>query len=91
MTRPFQAGSTLSVHRAFVVHLRPWGGARRRRFRGRVEHLSSGRAAQFSSLRELLQFVSAALDVPAPPAFAGSDDPWPAGTRPSVRRSRASR
>ena len=53
-------GSTLSVHRAFVVHLGT-GGGRRRRFFGRVEHLSSGRTAQFSSLAELLGFFTAVV------------------------------
>src|SRR5262245_8995337 len=54
-------GSTLSVHRAFVVHL---GAAApgRRRVSGRVEHLSSGRTAQFPSLKDLLAFFAAILD-----------------------------
>ena len=60
MARRFQAEfTTLSVHRAFVVHLGPASGLCRRRFRGRVEHLSSGRTAQFSSLRGLLEFFAA--------------------------------
>jgi hypothetical protein len=50
------------MHRAFVVHFAAAGGGRRRRFRGRVEHLSSGRTAQFSSLRTLLEFLAAVLD-----------------------------
>ena len=54
-------GSTLSVQRAFVVHLGT-GGGRRRRFFGRVEHLSSGRTAQFSSLAELLAFFTAVVE-----------------------------
>jgi len=49
-------GSELSVHRAFVVHLGTGGGPGRRRFRGRVEHLSSGESMHFSSLKELLAF-----------------------------------
>ena len=57
MERRRQALPPLSVHRAFVVHLGTEGG-RRRRFRGRVEHLSSGRTAQFSSLVELLRFLT---------------------------------
>lgn len=57
MPRRRQAAPPLSVHRAFVVHLGPEGG-RRRRFRGRVEHLSSGRAAHFASLAELLRFFA---------------------------------
>src|SRR5262245_38453749 len=71
MARGFQGASSLPVHRAFVVHFGTGGGARRHRFRGRVEHLSSGRTAQFSSLRELLGFVGAILDSfePAAPRF----------------------
>jgi hypothetical protein len=58
MPRRRQAAPPLSVHRAFVVHLGP-GTGRRRRFHGRVEHLSSGRAAAFSSLAGLLEFFAA--------------------------------
>ena len=53
----------LSVHRAFVVHFSPGHRGGRRRFRGRVEHLSSGQSTHFSSLAGLLAFVSAVLDV----------------------------
>ena len=62
MTRREDHGSTLSAHRAFVVHLGPIGGRRRRRFRGRVEHLSSGASARFSSLGGLLAFFAAVGD-----------------------------
>lgn len=60
-------GSTLSVHRAFVVHLSA-GAPGRRRLSGRVEHLSSGRTAQFASLTELLAFFAAILEGPSPAA-----------------------
>lgn len=56
-------GSTLSAQRAFVVHLGATGAPGRRRFTGRVEHLSSGESAHFSSLRGLLAFFAAILDV----------------------------
>jgi hypothetical protein len=62
MTPHREQGSTLSVHRAFVVHLSAEGEPRRTRFAGRVEHLSSGRSALFSSLRELLAFFATFLD-----------------------------
>jgi hypothetical protein len=62
MTRPFQDRASLSTHGAFVVHFAAGGGAARRRFRGRVEHLSSGRSAQFPSLARLLDFIDAVLD-----------------------------
>ena len=65
--RGFQGGSSLSVHRAFVVHFGTGGGSRRR-FHGRVEHLSSGRTAVFSSLRTLLGFVAVVLDGSQPVA-----------------------
>ena len=60
-------GSTLSAQRAFVVHLGANGRPGRRRFTGRVEHLSSGESAHFSSLKALLAFLIAAVDA-APPA-----------------------
>ena len=75
-------GSMLSVHRAFVVHLRANGGPRRARFAGRVEHLSSGRSALFSSLRGLLAFFAPVLDAGGR-APSGPDDP---GTDGSARR-----
>ena len=55
-------GGALSIDRAFVVHLGPRGDSRRRRFQGRVEHLPSGRSAVFSSLKELLRFLSTTGD-----------------------------
>jgi hypothetical protein len=76
-------GSMLSVHRAFVVHLGPGGGPGRRRFSGRVEHLSSGASAQFSSLKGLLAFFAAILGAPAPPAPRSPDD-RPGTTPPST-------
>ncbi len=68
-----QHESTLSVHRAFVVHLDEHDGGRRRRFRGRVEHLSSGETARFSSLRDLLAFFDATRDRAASTAPRRSD------------------
>jgi len=61
-----QRGSTLSVHRAFVVHFGARGGPGRRRFSGRVEHLSSGESMRFTSLKGLLAFFASALDADAP-------------------------
>lgn len=63
MTRRDQHGYALSIHRAFVVHFSSHGGPRRRRFIGRVEHLSSGDSAHFSSLEQLLAFITSRLDV----------------------------
>ena len=55
----------LSAQGAFVVHLSTRDGHRRRRFSGRVEHLSSGKSVYFSSLRELLTFLDSFLDISA--------------------------
>jgi len=53
----------LPAHRAFVVHFgRSDGG--RRRFSGRVEHLTSGRSSRFTSLRALLGFFAELLEEP---------------------------
>jgi len=54
--------STLSAQRAFVVHLS--ARDRQRVFRGRVEHLSSGRSTSFSSLGGLLAFFTSFIDAP---------------------------
>jgi hypothetical protein len=67
-------GSTLSIHRAFVVHLSAKGGSRRHRFAGRVEHLSSDRSALFSALRGLLAFFGATLDASGHTASPGTGD-----------------
>ena len=74
MARPDEYGSNLSVHRAFVVHLGAGGGPRRHRYNGRVEHLSSGESARFSSLRELLAFFAAILDASSPDYLGGRSD-----------------
>jgi len=57
-----EQGSTLSTQRAFVVHLGRPAGRHKRRFIGRVEHLSSGRSTHFTSLRGLLAFFAAVLE-----------------------------
>lgn len=62
MTPIDERGAALSAQRAFVVHLAARSGTRRRRFRGRVEHLSTGAATHFSSLAGLLAFFAAILD-----------------------------
>ena len=63
-----QHGSALSVQRAFVLHLGAGREPGRRRFSGRVEHLPSGESTLFSSLKGLLAFIDAVLDVSAPAA-----------------------
>lgn len=49
----------LSAERAFVVQFRSGSGPGR--FAGRVEHMSSARAAHFGSTDELLAFLTRAL------------------------------
>lgn len=46
----------LSVYRTFVVQLH--AGADEGHCSGRVEHVASGRSAQFSSVQALLEFLS---------------------------------
>jgi len=65
-TTSYEARGALPAHRAFVVHFRRTEG-RRRRFHGRVEHLTSGRSARFASLRALLAFIADLLDEPREP------------------------
>jgi len=92
MALGFQGGPNLSVHRAFVVHFGTGGGPRRHRFHGRVEHLSSGQAARFSSLKTLLAFVAVVLDGSGPAAVRSPIDPprttkKPAGAPASGKRA----
>jgi hypothetical protein len=56
-----RSGGALPIQRAFVVHF-ACERSERRRFIGRVEHLSSGQAKQFFSLAELLEFLDLAPD-----------------------------
>jgi hypothetical protein len=83
-----QHGAELSPQRAFVVHLAAAGGPRRRRFQGRVEHLSSGASTHFSSLEGLLAFFAAAPEAaPARPAvYSGA--PAPLKRAAAMRRRR---
>jgi len=74
MTSRGPHGSTLSAHRAFVVHLGAASRPGRRRFTGEVEHLSSGRSAHFSSLKELLAFLVGILDASPPDPLVPDDD-----------------
>ena len=51
----------LSVHCAFLVHLRVKSDVAQGRLAGRVEHVVSGQAAHFASLEELLAFIARVL------------------------------
>jgi hypothetical protein len=60
--------SPLSVHRAFLVHLRVNSDVAQGRLSGRVEHVVSGQTTHFDSLEELLAFMARVLaTVHAPP------------------------
>ena len=60
----YDSPGTLPAHRAFVVHFSTTAG-RSRRLTGRVEHLASGVAADFRSLRGLLAFLTRLLEAPS--------------------------
>ncbi len=69
MASPPPEANALSVHRTFVVQLH--AGAAEGRYSGRVEHVVSGRALQFSCLEDLLEFMEhSGEDVPE----AGTSD-----------------
>ncbi len=56
--------SPLSPHRAFVVQLREHTDVERGGWAGRVEHVTSGRAAHFQSLEEMVAFIAGILGSP---------------------------
>jgi len=58
-----QTANALPPDRAFVVHFQT-AARPRRRFEGRVEHLSSGRTAHFASRTALLAFFAELLAAP---------------------------
>ena len=53
--------NALPPDRAFVVHFRTTAAGRRRRFEGRVEHLTTGRTTHFASRAGLLAFFAELL------------------------------
>ena len=55
------ATAPLSVHWAFVVHLRTSTDIPRGQLAGRVEHVVSGQSTHFDSLEELLVFIARVL------------------------------
>ena len=65
-TAPDGRSDRLPAEAAFVVHFRDTARVRRR-FAGRVEHLTSGTSAQFVSLRALLAFFTRLLEAPRRP------------------------
>jgi hypothetical protein len=68
MSQPPAEQTPLSVHRAFVVHLRTGSDVTRGPLAGRVEHVVSGQSAHFDSLDDLLAFLARVLaTVRSPP------------------------
>ncbi len=61
MAQPQVEKAPLSVHRAFVVHLRTSSNVTREPIEGRVEHVVSGQSTHFDSLEELLAFMARVL------------------------------
>jgi hypothetical protein len=61
MPQPQAEQAPLSVHWAFVVHLRTSSDVTRGRVEGRVEHVVSGQSTHFDSLAELLAFIARIL------------------------------
>lgn len=61
MRRDAAEQPSLPVQRAFVVQLRAEADIERERFVGRVEHVMSGQAASFHSLKDLLVFMGRML------------------------------
>lgn len=80
-TGPFGSPTPLLPQRAFVVHLRD-GVPAGARMAGRVEHVVSGRIAEFACLAELRRFMA---------RMAGRDDRegTPPRTPPATFRERA--
>jgi hypothetical protein len=60
----YDPAGTLPANRAFVIHFR-MSARPGRRLAGRVEHLASGVAADFRSLRGLLAFLTRLLEAPS--------------------------
>ena len=52
---------SLPTNRAFVVQFRASTEGRQRLFKGRVEHLVSGQAVRFHSVKELKAFMTGVL------------------------------
>ena len=58
--------SQFSVHCSFVVQFRTASDVRHGSCDGRVEHISSGQIADFSSIDDLLTFIERVLTNPRP-------------------------
>jgi hypothetical protein len=61
---PASGAPSLPVSRAFVVQFSADTLASANRFAGRIEHIESGRGRRFTTLAELMAFVTACLEKP---------------------------
>jgi hypothetical protein len=71
MPQDLERQAPLSVHRAFVVHLRVNSDVAQGQLAGRVEHVVSGQSAHFASLEELLAFIAQTLATGRAPPHQG--------------------
>ncbi len=61
MPNPPRHPSSISIHRAFVIHLQAETDVRHGLLAGKVEHVVSGQVNRFRSLDELLAFMAGFL------------------------------
>jgi hypothetical protein len=61
--RPGAGEGSLPMSRSFVVQFTADTVAASRRFRGRVEHIESGRSQRFASLDTLVAFIAELLEM----------------------------
>ena len=83
MPNPPRHSSSISIHRAFVIHLQADSDMRHGLLAGRVEHVVSGQVSRFHSLDELLAFMAQILTQVADHSTSScpcSDNPKRAGS-----------
>lgn len=61
MTQSAQQDGTFSIQHAFVVQFESHAGTEPESFKGRIEHIVSGKSARFQSLPTLQSFVMQVL------------------------------
>jgi hypothetical protein len=61
MKAEMRGTDTLSIHRAFIVRLYPGADPSAGEIAGWVEHVVSGEAGEFRSVKELLGFIGQIL------------------------------
>ena len=59
---PAQGASSLPVSRSFVLQFTTDTAPASQRFRGRVEHIDSGRSRRFNTLDDLAAFITEVLE-----------------------------